>query len=95
MTALPQKVADRSGPVALKKNDLEQTSISSDDAGLTQPLVGNEELWRGTRPHDNYEVGWLPPGVCSLTHISGCRACIDGILVLHGTLKKNRFLCGR
>lgn len=56
MTARPEKIANRKGSLTLEKGDAERTSISSEDAGINQPLVGNEELWRSTRPHDNYEV---------------------------------------
>ncbi|KAF8753322.1 Major Facilitator Superfamily [Rhizoctonia solani] len=55
MASSSEKVANIAVSGAPEKSDPERTSISSDDPGLTQPLVGNEELWRGTRPHDNYE----------------------------------------
>ncbi|KAB5596196.1 transport protein [Ceratobasidium theobromae] len=53
--SVPQNVTNHVGSGTLEKSDPERTSISSDDAGLSHPLVGNEELWRSTRPHDNYE----------------------------------------
>ncbi|ELU40778.1 MFS transporter [Rhizoctonia solani AG-1 IA] len=59
MASSSEKVANIAVSGAPEKSDPERTSISSDDPGLTQPLVGNEELWRGTRPHDNYEVDGL------------------------------------
>ncbi|QRW04072.1 major facilitator superfamily transporter [Ceratobasidium sp. AG-Ba] len=49
------RLASRAGSRSPEKSDPERVSISSDDAGLSHPLVGNEELWRSTRPHDNYE----------------------------------------
>jgi hypothetical protein len=57
MAAQPAKGTNRTDSQTPEKDDPERTSISSDGPGLTHPLVGNEQLWRGTRPHDNYEVG--------------------------------------
>ncbi|KAF8604221.1 putative MFS transporter [Ceratobasidium sp. AG-I] len=55
MSTQPEKATDHTGSPTFEKSDPERTSISSENAGVAQPLVGNEELWRSTRPHDNYE----------------------------------------
>ncbi|KAG8763653.1 hypothetical protein FRC11_014630 [Ceratobasidium sp. 423] len=63
MASLSEKVTNHAGSGTPEKDDPERTSIPGDDAGLTQPLVGNEELWRSTRPHDNYEASRFLKGI--------------------------------
>jgi hypothetical protein len=64
MASSSEKVTNTAGSATPEKSDPERTSIFSDAPVLTQPLVGNEELWRGTRPHDNYEVRTAFRRVC-------------------------------